>query len=93
MAEPRQFQVVSEISDEPAASPLAERAATQALMLGLKALSQRAIAAIADLFMLATVGSAFWLWSVTPSPNVFQIVSLTIYALFILAANFIARRR
>lgn len=63
------------------------------LMLALKSLSQRAIAAIADLFFLATVASAFWLWAVTPEPNPHQIVSLTIYALFVLAANWLVRRK
>ena len=87
--EKRQFQVVEEYPDTPEKTD----AGTQALLLALKALSQRAIAAIADLFMLVTVGSAFWLWYLTPAPDVFQIVSLTIYALFVLAANWIVRRR
>ena len=51
------------------------------------------IAAVADLFMLATVGSAFWLWWSTPAPDIYQIVSLSIYAAFVLAANYIVRRR
>jgi len=89
MAEKRQFQVVEELPDQPEPSD----AATAALMLALKALSQKAIAAIADLFMLTTVGSAFWLWWSTPKPDVFQITSLTIYALFVLAANWIVRRK
>lgn len=88
----RNFEVVSDETPQPQTS-FVEHAGTQALILGLKALSQRAIAAIADLFMLATVGSAFWLWLLTPKPDLFQIVSLTIYALFVLAANYIVRRR
>lgn len=91
MAE-RQFTVVSETPDAPKES-FAERVGTQALILGLKALSQRAVAAIADLFMLATIASAFWLWYLTPRPDLYQIVSLSIYALFVLAANYIVRRR
>jgi hypothetical protein len=87
----RQFEVVSD--ETPAVEKPDNSFATRALMLGLQALSQRAIAAIADLFMLATVGSAFWLWYLTPKPDLFQIASLTIYALFVLAANFIVRRR
>ncbi len=87
MAEKR-FQVVEEIPDQPAAPDFA----TRTLMLALKALSQRAIAAMADLFMLATVGSAFWLWWMTPKPDLFQIASLTIYAVFVLAANWIVRK-
>lgn len=92
MAEPRQFQVVTEVP-EPAPEQPHDSFAAQALVMALKTFSQRAIAAIADLFMLATVGSAFWLWWSTPKPDIFQIISLTIYALFVLAANWIVRRR
>lgn len=68
-------------------------AAVRMLTLALASLSQRALIAIADLFTLLTVGSAFWLWSSIPAPNVLQIVALSIYALFVLAANWIVRRK
>ncbi len=84
------FQIVEQATED---GDPAEKAGLQMLMLGLRALSTRALAAIADLFMLATVGSAFWLWYLTPKPDVFQIVSLSIYALFVLAANYIVRRK
>ena len=74
---------------EPAGSSLG----TEMLVLGLKTLSQRAIAAIADLLMLATVMSAFWLWYLTPKPDSYQIVALSIYVAFVLAANWIVRRK
>ena len=91
MAEPLRFERLEQLPDD---QPLPQGTdlGTQALILGLKALSQRFVAAIAKLFTLATVGSAFWLWWSTPSPNIYQIVSLTIYALFVLAANWIVRR-
>lgn len=91
MAEKPKFQVVEQTPDE--ATDTAGTIAAHALMLGLKALSQRAIAAIADLFMLATVGSAFVLWWMTPKPDVYQITSLSIYGLFVLCANYIVRRK
>lgn len=93
MAAPR-FEIVEE-PDQPATDTAAEKPPVEfgLLMLALKALSQRAIAAIADLFFLLTVASSFWLWTVTPDPNTYQIVSLTIYALFVLAANYLVRRR
>lgn len=94
MAQPH-FEVVPD--DDEIATPEAEKkdhqAALSLLMLGVKTVSQRAVAAIADLFFLATVFSAFYLWSVIPDPNVFQVVALTIYAVFILAANVIVRRK
>lgn len=91
MAEPIRWQ--PEIVEEP--TPETEKPPRELglLLLGLKALSQRAIAAIADVFFLATVASAFWLWYLTPEPNPQQIVSLTIYALFVLAANWLVRRK
>jgi len=63
------------------------------LQVALKALSQRALIAVADLFTLLTVGSAFWLWSSIPAPNDRQIIALSIYATFVLAANWIVRSR
>lgn len=105
MAEPqRRFEVVDEDDSLPDFSQVASTPSKQGsdiatdvgiktLAIGLGALSKRAIAAIADLFFLATVGSAFWLWYLTPQPNEKQIVSLTIYAAFVLAANWLARRK
>lgn len=95
------FQVVP---DEPAPSPSTspaegghrpprDRAAEQMLLLALKSLSQRALIAAADLFCLFTVLSAWWLWLQIPEPNVHQLVSMGIYATFILVANVIVRRR
>jgi hypothetical protein len=63
------------------------------ITLGIKTLSQRALTAATDLFTLLTVCSAFWLWWSIPAPNDRQIVALTIYAAFILAANWIVRRK
>lgn len=62
-------------------------------MLALKALSQRFVVALLDLFCLVTVTGAWWLWHSIPDPNVNQIVSLSIFALFVLAANVIVRRK
>ena len=64
-----------------------------ALVLALTALSQRFIVALANLFTLLTVASAFVLWYVTPDPSVYQLVKLGLYALFVLGANWIVRRR
>jgi hypothetical protein len=94
MAEPaRAFEVV-EVDDEPVTAPAKEKAvATDLLMLALKGLSQRAIGAVKDVFILLSVGSAFWVWCAVPDPNVLQIVNNTISGLFCLAANWIVRTR
>lgn len=91
-AEVRQFTPIEIPDDLPPQESKSAEFAASALALALKALSQRAIAAIADLFMLTTVGSAFVLWYLTPRPDIFQIVSLSIYGAFILLANWIVRR-
>lgn len=90
-----EFTVVSDDEPGPFAlkEPLkADVAAENMLMLALRALSQRAVAAIADLFTIVTVASAWWLWSSIPDPNPHQIISLTVYALFVIAINIIVRK-
>jgi len=65
----------------------------QALMLGLGALSKRAIIALQSMFVLLATGSAFILWwSVLPSPSVLQLTGLGMYGLFVLAASVIVRK-
>lgn len=98
MAEKSAFQIVEEATDDPIPFPRkplidVSAAATQALLLGLKALSQRALIAIDNLFTLVTVCLVFWLWQSIPAPNTYQIVSQAIFALFVLAANVIVRRK
>jgi len=73
--------------------PQANSASIAMLTLALRALSERAVIALADLFTLLTVGSAFWLWLLIPDPNPQQITALSIYAAFILAANWLVRRK
>jgi hypothetical protein len=90
MAEPLRFQTVEVPDEQP--KPPGLGAATNILLLALKVLAQRTLVAIADLFMLLTVGSAWWLWWSVPRPDVLQIVALGIYALFVLLANWIVRK-
>ena len=87
------FEVI-EGGAEPAKTPVKDNGVAIAMLqIGLKALSQRAATAVSDMFTLITVAGAFWLWYLTPHPDVFQIVSLSIYALFTLAANYIVRQK
>ena len=67
--------------------------ALQLLGVALTALSQRAMVALAASFSLLTVASAFYLWMITPNQTDRQIVSLAIYAGFVLAINLIVRRK
>jgi|HubBroStandDraft_2_1064218.scaffolds.fasta_scaffold00003_51 hypothetical protein len=96
MAEPARFQLVEEPADPPAGGqvePVGQKIATDAIFLALRTLSQKSLVALASLFTLITVGSVFALWFKTPDPNTFQIISLSIYASFVLAANWIVRRK
>ena len=86
----RRFQGVETPDDPPDSA--AARVAASALVLALKALSQRAVAATRDVFTLLSVGSVFWIWQSLPDPTPTQIVSHGLYALIILAANVIVRR-
>jgi hypothetical protein len=64
------------------------------LMLSLKALSQRTLVALADLFCLFTSLTVFWLFLLMPEdPTPQRIATLTIYAVFVVALNVIVRRR
>lgn len=74
------------------ASPL-NSVAIAMMQMALVALGQRALVALATCFTLLTVGSCFWLWYLTPDPTDRQIVSLSIYAIFVLAINVIVRRK
>lgn len=83
------FEVVGAVDEAP---PKPTRDVAM-LKLGLTALSQRAVAAVADLFTLVTVGSAFWLCMSIQNPNTYQLVEIGMYAVFVLAANWIVRRK
>lgn len=87
VAEIKQFVLEK---DDPA--PESSRAESM-MLFALKGLSQRAIAAVKDLFTLLSVASAFWLFLSIPDPNNYQLAELLLYALFVLAANWIVRRR
>lgn len=92
MAEPTRVLFTQAPDDEPDTKQ-ESKAATRMLLLGLHALSQRALAAITDLFTLVTVGLVFWLFFSIPDPNVHQLVGLGMFSTFILAVNVIARRK
>ena len=94
----RIFQLVEDPAPEPAAhaapkQPLLNRVSVEMLSMAITALSQRALIALSASFTLLTVGSAFYLWFLTPDPTDRQIVSLTIYALFVLSINIISRKK
>jgi hypothetical protein len=95
MAAPK-FEVVED-PDQPTPdqTPTSRSAdlGTQALLLGLQTLSKRALIAIDNLFCLLTVFSVFWLCLSIPHPDTQQLIEIGGYALFVLAANVIVRRK
>jgi hypothetical protein len=94
MVEKRQFEVVQEDTEPAPAGQrnVAQTQAIQAYIMAARAMAARFIIALSNLFTLLTVGSAFVLWWSIPDPNPYQIASLTIYAVFVLAANYIVRK-
>lgn len=95
MAEP--FRVITdEELQKPPTSPPADplhQIGIQTLMLGLSALSKRALDALSRLFTLLTVACAFILWwAVMPNPTVLQLIGLGMFGVFVLAVNVIVRR-
>ena len=94
MAEP--FRIIGDDETQTQTSPPPtdkfSQIGIQTLMLGLSALSQRMVVGLSKLFTLLTVGSAFWLWMSLPHPDVYQLIAMGGYAVFVLAANIIVRR-
>lgn len=76
---------------------VADKAMITGVMMGLKALSQGAAIALSNIashvFSLITVTMVFWIWSTIPDPNNYQLASLALFAMFILAANIVVRRK
>lgn len=100
MTAKRGFQVIGEeeIAAPSPQQPAAETAAlaklnTEMLLLALRALSQRAMTAITNLFTVALVGSAWMLWKqVLPDPSNRQLVAIAGYGLFCLLIDIVRRR-
>jgi hypothetical protein len=90
MAEMFKLEPVPE-TDEPETKPVGD-AGMAMLMMGLKALSQRALIALSACFTLITVGSCFWLYMSRTTLDPQQLVLCGMYAIFVLAANVIVRR-
>ena len=63
------------------------------LILLVTRTSKPLAAALAILSALITCAGAWWLWYLTPDPNPQQIVHNSIFAVFVLAANWIVRRK
>ena len=90
----RKWEVVQdEESQEAAPSRPEPQLGVDLLALGLKTVSQRFVAALINLFTLVTMAGTWFLWYKTPDPNPTQIVSLTIFAGFVLVANWLVRRK
>jgi hypothetical protein len=66
----------------------------QLLLLALKALSERFVVALYGIRDVVLAGSVFWLsLAILPKPDIYQLVGLALYGLFILAIVSLLRRR
>lgn len=85
---------IHEPAPPPQPNPAMQNAATQMLLLSLRALSQRTIVALGNLFVLLTAASAWLLWKDTlPQPSIPQLVGLALYGALILALDYLVLRR
>lgn len=92
MTTENRLKLVDESPDTPKPSLLDDAGASM-LFLGLKTLSQRTIVALSNAFTLLTCASAFWLWQdVLPNPNVYQLIGLFLYGVFLLALHIVRRK-
>jgi hypothetical protein len=90
----RKWEVIQEDESREEVAPRTEsHLGVDLLALGLKTVSQRFVAALVNLFTLVTMIGVWFLWYKTPDPNPSQIVSLSIFAAFVLAANWLVRRK
>lgn len=88
------FEVVGGTETEPKApAPVDNGVVIAMLTIGLKALGARALTALMDLFCLITCAGVWVIWYLTPDPSYQQIVHNSIFALFVLAANYIVRKK
>lgn len=86
------FEVVEDQPATPQQTQQEHAVAVKMMTMALGALAQRTLHALADLFCLLTVGSAFWLFISIPDPNRMQLIQLGGYCAFVLLANLIVRR-
>jgi hypothetical protein len=90
------FQIVESDEDEQAQPKQAKQehaAAFTVMMMALATLSKRVLIAVSDLFTLITVGLVFWLYFSITNPNLHQLISLGMFSIFILMANWVVRRK
>lgn len=87
------FRLIGE-EEEPRPAPTVTpmENATGMLMLALRSLSKRFVSALLNLFGLFTLASVWWLWMSTPNPDANQLISLGMYATFVVVMNFLTRR-
>lgn len=95
----RNFQIISEEEvEEPAAQAVDKNAAitaanTQLLLTALRALSQRAMTAITNLFSAGLVLLTWLLWRGIPNPTTHQLIALGGFAVFCLLLDTVRRSR
>lgn len=88
--EPDEIVEIYDHADAEKGAPTIDGAATQMLVFALKALGQKTIVAIGNLYALATLLSTFFLfYIVLPNPSGNQLVGLGLYAAFVLTLNWV----
>jgi hypothetical protein len=74
--------------------PIAPSIAAEALTIALRALSQRALIALASLFSILAAASVFALyWKVLPNPSNESLIGLGLYSVFIIGLHVVRARK
>ena len=90
----RRFEPVELPEPAPSEESKSAAFAASAIALGLKVLSQRALVALASLYSILVLGSAWYLFLVTlPNPSTFQLVGLALYGGLVIAVHLIMNRK
>lgn len=90
---PSRLQLVEGAEDAQTTPPEQDNTvAVKMMLMAMKALSQRALIALASLFNLAAGASVFVLALSMPNPTVYQLVLLGMYSIFVLAACYLTRK-
>lgn len=70
-----------------------QAALTDLLLMSLRSLSQRAVAALGNLYALALAASTFWVYlTILATPTTPQLIGAGMYSIFVIACLFLKRR-
>ena len=90
---PVENEQTADVVDHPSKSEGDAKFAEALLTTLFTTFSQRAATICSALFTVAGLAAAFWLWTtILPNPSVLNLIGVGMFAVFILAFEFVRRR-